>query len=85
MDMVAGGEEEEGVMYGETNMEAYNTICKTDSQWEFALWLRELKQGFCDNLEGRGGEGDGKAQEEGDMGVPVADSCWHLTENSKIL
>ena len=31
MDMV-GGEEEEGEMYGESNMETYNTICKLDSQ-----------------------------------------------------
>ena len=28
MDMV-GGEEGEGEMYGESNMETYNTICKT--------------------------------------------------------
>ena len=35
MDMV-GGEEEEGEMYGESNMETYNTICKIDSQWESA-------------------------------------------------
>ena len=27
-------------------------ICKLDSQWEFAVWLRELKPGLCDNLEG---------------------------------
>ena len=24
-------------MYGESNIEVYNTICKTDSQKEFAL------------------------------------------------
>ena len=24
-------------MYGESNMETYNTICKIDSQWEFAV------------------------------------------------
>ena len=47
-----GGKEEEGEMYGESNTEIYNTIWKTDSQWEFAIWLRELKQGPCDNLEG---------------------------------
>ena len=34
-----------GKMYGENNMETYITICKTDSQWEFAVCLRELKQG----------------------------------------
>ena len=24
-------------MYGENNMEIYNTICKIDSQWKFAV------------------------------------------------
>ena len=34
----AGGEEGEGEeMYGESNIEIYNTICKTDRQWEFAV------------------------------------------------
>ena len=33
----------EGEMYGESNMETYVTICKVDSQWEFAICLRELK------------------------------------------
>ena len=32
-------------MYGKSGMEAYITICKTDSQWEFAVYLREIKQG----------------------------------------
>ena len=26
------------------------TICKTDSQWEFSVWLRELKLVLCDSL-----------------------------------
>ena len=30
------GEEGEGEMYGESNMESYITICKIDSQQEFA-------------------------------------------------
>ena len=38
-----GWQEEEGEMYGESNMDIYITICKIDSQWEFAVWLRELK------------------------------------------
>ena len=37
---------------GESNMETYITICKIDSQWKFAVCLRELKQGLCINLEG---------------------------------
>ena len=49
-----GGREEwrEGEVYGKSNMETYITICKVDSQWESAVWLRKLKQGLCINLEG---------------------------------
>ena len=47
-------------MLGEGNMEIYITICKIGSQWEFAVWLRKLKQGLCINLEGWDGEGDGR-------------------------
>ena len=69
-------------MYGENNMEIYNTTCKIDSQWEFVVWLRKLKQELCDNLEGWDGEGDGReVREGGDMGVPMTDSCWCMTEN----
>ena len=46
-----GGEDE---MYGESSMETYITICKIDSQWEFSVCLRNLKQGLCVKLEGLG-------------------------------
>ena len=63
-------------MYGESNMEDYITIYKIDSQLEFAVWLRKLKQGFCINLEGWDGEGDGREfQKEGDLCIPMANSC----------
>ena len=53
-------------MYGMSNMETYITTCKIDSQGEFAVWLRKLKQGLCINPEGWDGEGDGKeVQREG--------------------
>ena len=42
----------EGDMYGKNNMETCVTICEIDSQQEFAVWLRKLKQGLCINLEG---------------------------------
>ena len=45
-------------MYRKSNMETYITICKIDSQQEFAVWLRKLKQGLCINLEGRAGVGE---------------------------
>ena len=65
-----------GEMYGESDMETYITICKIDSQWEFAVWLRKLKQGLCINLEGWDGEGDGReVQKGGDICIPMADSC----------
>ena len=57
-------------------METYITICKIDSQWEFAICLRKLKQGLCISLEGWDGEGDGKEfQREGYICIPMADSC----------
>ena len=51
-------------------------MCKIDSQWEFAVWLRKLKQGLCINLEGWHGEEDGREfQKGGDMYIPMSDSC----------
>ena len=53
-------------MYVKSNMETYITTCKIDSQWDFAVRIRKLKQGLCINLEGWDGEGDGKeAQRKG--------------------
>ena len=46
----------EGEMFGESSMETYITMCKIDSQGEFAVWLRKLKQGLCINLEGEMGQ-----------------------------
>ena len=56
-------------------METYITIF-IDSQQEFAVWLRNIKHGFCTNLEGWDGEGYGREfQMGGDTCIPVADSC----------
>ena len=63
-------------MYGKSNVETYITICKIFSQWEFAVWLRKLKQGLCINLERWDGEGDGREfQKGGAICIPMADSC----------
>ena len=43
-------------MYGKSNMETYLTISKIDSQQEFAVRLRKLKQGLCINLGGEMGK-----------------------------
>ena len=63
-------------MYGENNMVTYITIYKIDSQWEFAVWLRKLKQGLFMKLVGWDGEGDGReVQKGGDICILMADSC----------
>ena len=47
-------------------METYIIVCKIDSQWEYAVWLRKLKQGLCINLEGwNGREMGGRFKKEG--------------------
>ena len=72
MDMGRG----KGEMYGKCNMETYISICKIDSQLEFAVCLRKLKQGLYINLERWDGEGDGKeVHKGGDIWIPMADSC----------
>ena len=63
-------------MYGKSNMETYVIICKIDSQQEFAVLLRKLKQGLCVRLEGWEGEGDGREiQKGGHIFIPMAVSC----------
>ena len=63
-------------MYGKTNMETYITIGKIDSQQEFAVWLRKLKQGLFINLEEWDRAGDGREVQKGrDIYIPMADSC----------
>ena len=63
-------------MYGKSNMETYITICKIDSQGEFAVWLSNFKQGLFVNLEGWYEEGGGReVQKGGDICIPMADSC----------
>ena len=66
-------------------METYITMCKLDSQGEFAVWLRTLKPGRCINLGGEMGREVGGGSKGGDICIPMADSCWGLTENNKIL
>ena len=65
----------EGEIQGKSNMETYIPVCKIDSQEEFAVWLRKLKQGLCINLEGCDGAEDGrKLQKGGDICIHKADS-----------
>ena len=72
-------------MYGENNMKTYITICKTDSQREFAVCFKKLKQGLCINLEGWTGEEDGREfQKGGDICIPVADSCFYRKQQNSV-
>ena len=51
-------------------------MSKIDSQQEFAVCLRKLKQGLCINLERWGGEREGREFQKGeDICKPTADSC----------
>ena len=55
----------EGEIYGKSNTETYITICKIDSQQEFSVWLKKLKQGLCIKLEEWDGEGHGREFQKG--------------------
>ena len=66
----------EGEMCGKSNKTTYITTCKIDSQWEFAVCLRKMKQGLCVGLEGWGRERIGReVQKGGDICILMADSC----------
>ena len=43
-------------------MEIYTAIYKMDSQLEFAVCLRELQLGLCNNLDGWDGEGGSRGR-----------------------
>ena len=63
-------------MYGKSNMETHITICKIDSQRDFAICLRKLKQGLCINLDGWNRVGDGRKFQKGrNIYIPMADLC----------
>ena len=60
----------DGEMYGKSYMEIFITICKTDGNQEFAVWLRKLKKGLSINLEGY----DGREIQNGwAICIPMAD------------
>ena len=66
----------EGEMYGKSNMETYITTCKIDSQLEFAVWLKKLKQGLYIKLEGWDGERGWREVQEGeDICILMANVC----------
>ena len=55
-------------MYGNSNVETYITMCKIGSEWEFAVWLRELKRALYQTRGvGWGGSGEGGSKGWGYM------------------
>ena len=53
-------------------MGTYITICKIDSQREFAVWLINSNRGSVSTWAGGMGR---EVQQEGDICIPMADSC----------
>ena len=65
-------------MNGESSMETYAATYEIDGQWEFVVFLRELKLGLCDNPEGWGRVGGGREggpRQRGDTCTPMLNSC----------
>ena len=52
-------------MYGESNINSYITICKIDSQWEFAICLRKLRGSIATKRDRMGREMGGRFNREG--------------------
>ena len=62
------GRGEESVRCMERVTWKHITICKIDSRWEFAVWLRKLKRGLYQSREvGWGRRWEGGSKEKGYM------------------
>ena len=78
-------------MHGESNMETYITICKTDSQWEFAVWTSLVAQmvkasaynvGDLGSIPGSGrspGERNGNPLQYSCLENPMDGGAWWAT------
>ena len=85
MDTVRG-EEREGDMYGEGNIETYNMICKIESLLGSLLCDTEnSNRGSVTIYRGGMGRRWKKVRERREISVPMADSYSCLTEENKIL
>ena len=56
-----------------------------DSQWELAVWCRELNMVLCNNLEVWDGMGAWEGGSRGDIRTVMADSCCCMAETNTIL
>ena len=62
-------------MNGDSVMEAYTLTHVNRQPTDFAVQLRELRLGLCNNLEGWESAGSGREiQEGGDIGTPMVNS-----------
>ena len=62
------------------------TICRTDSQLEFAIWQGSSNLVLSDSLECWDGVGGGRGfQEGGDICIPMTDSCWCMAKTNTML
>ena len=76
----------EGGRHGESDTEHTLPYAEQTTANGKLLYDSELKPELHNNHEGWDGEGGGKdVQVGGDMGKPVADSCWRLVEINTIL
>ena len=68
---------------GRSDEDLLSEVLKRDrginSQWEFVVWLRELKLGLCNKIEGWAGEGNGKPLQNSCLENLVDRGAWRAT------
>ena len=80
------GQREDSLVWEKRYKVVPRVQARDDEGLNSSRYGKDQKEGNGDNLEGWNGEGDGRQVQEGwDMGVPMADSCWCMKENHKIL
>ena len=60
-------------------------MCEIDSQWEAAVWHRELSSGLCDDRGMGWGAGGRESQEGGDICIHVVCSLHCTAEINTVL
>ena len=79
------GEEGEGEISWESSMDSY-ILTYVNSQWGFAVWLKEIKWGLCNNLaRWEWVEGGREIQEGKDLCTIMVNSYCYKAEIKLIL